>query len=196
MGIGSSAFVEDDISAVPSNYELSASKCSVLNQVELLRREAHQLQVRAKETSEASQREYHCGSKPEAKRLSNMKNSLYDQMNEKKRQAAEIIFQYYNQHRPIDGIDLHGLYVVEALKYLQEKIDDCRSKNIKKLTVITGMGNNSPQNIAKIKPKVANFARKNDIKIDVYDGHVVLELVSSNQYQSSHHQNYNECIIL
>jgi len=179
-----------------SSESSSSSQFDVLTKAESLRKKARQLQIKAKETSEQSQYEYHHGSKSKAKTLSIEKNDLYKQMHEKNCQAAALIFEHYNQNHPENVIDLHGLYVAEALEYLQKKLDDCRSKNISKLTVITGKGNNSPQNIAKIKPKVENFAQKNHLKVIPYDGHVVLELTTIYQYQTTGHQNNDGCIIL
>ena len=65
-------------------------------------------------------------------------------MREKNEQAANLIFKHFNDHRPSNVIDLHGLYVAEALKSLEGKLQACRAAKISQLTVITGMGNHSP----------------------------------------------------
>jgi len=196
MGNAFSSYDDDNIATLSSSYELSSSQLDVLTKAESLRGKARQLRMKAKEASEQSQYEYHHGSKSKAKTLSNEKNDLYQQMNQKNRQAAELIFEHYNQGRAQNVIDLHGLYVEEALEYLQQKVYDCRSNNISQLTVITGKGNNSPQNIAKIKPKVEKFASENHLKMIPYDGHVVLELTTKYQYQMTSNQNNNGCIIM
>ncbi|CAF4743356.1 unnamed protein product, partial [Rotaria sp. Silwood2] len=140
--------------------------------------------------SQQSQIEYYSGYKAEAKILSIQKTNLYRQMNEKNQQAAKLIIKHFNQNRPNNVIDLHGLYVEEALQYLQKQIDECRSNNISQLTVITGIGNNSQDKIARIKPKVENLARQNHLKMTPYGGHVVIDLTETN------HQDTNGCIIL
>ena len=64
------------------------------------------------------------------------------------------------------------------------------------LTVITGIGNNSPQKIAKIKPEVENFARKHQLKITPCGGHVVIDLTTKDRYEPIRYQSTNDCIIL
>ena len=159
---------------------------------ESLRREAHQLRLEAQEAAKQSQHEYQFGSRAQAKVLSTKKAHLYHQMHDKNRQAAALIFEQNNQNRPKNFIDLHGLYVAEALRYLQQKLDQCRSEGIVQVTVITGMGNNSPNNIAKIKPEVEKFARENRLKVTPHPGHLLLDLALDKQDQSKS----NQCLIL
>jgi DNA-nicking Smr family endonuclease len=186
----------DGIKTSSSSSESSLSQSDVLTKAESLREKANQLQSNAKQASKQSQWEYRFGSKSEAKILSNEKKALYKQMNERRRQAAALIFGHYNGDRPADVIDLHGLYVAEALEYLQRKIDDCRAKNILQLKAITGMGNHSPDKIAKIKPKVEEFALQNHLNMTSFDGYVILKLSENRQYQMPISQNNTECIIL
>ncbi|CAF3718712.1 unnamed protein product [Rotaria sordida] len=152
MGNTSSSTDEDNNSTLPFSSG-SSLRSRILIEVESLRTEAQQLMFQAKAVSEQSQIAYRSGHKSDAKILSIKKNDLYRQMNEKNQQAAELIFKHFNQDRPNNVIDLHGLYVEEALQYLQKKLDECRSKNKSQLIIITGIGNNSPDKIAKIKPK-------------------------------------------
>ena len=85
--------------------------------------------------------------------------------------------------------------MAEALQYLQQKIDECRVNNISKLEVITGMGNHSTDKIAKIKPKVEEFARRNHLDITPFPGYVVLNLTPNKQSQVSTHSKKHECKI-
>lgn len=187
---------DGDISILSSSFESSLSQSDALTEANSLRRKADQLRCKAEEASKQSQWEYQFGSKSEAKNLSNEKKALYNQMNQKRRQAANLIFEHFNRNRPADVIDLHGLYVAEALEYLQRKIDDCRAKNISKLEVITGMGNHSTDNIAKIKPKVEEFALRNHLNITPFAGYVVLNLTQNQHDQLPTYQNNDRCIIL
>jgi DNA-nicking Smr family endonuclease len=168
----------------------------ISDQAESLRNEASQLRLRAKVASKQSQSEYNFGSKAQAKVLSNRKNDLYRQMTEKNRQAAELIFEHFNQDRSSNVIDLHGLYVAEALRYLRNKLDECRAEKISQLTVITGFGNNSPNKIAKIKPEVENFARQNGLKATFHGGHIKIDLSTYNPQRTTNVQDSNECVIL
>lgn len=185
------------LSSTSSTIPDSSIQSRILIEAQSLRQEAEQLRTEAKKVSEQSQYEYNSGSKSQAKALSTEKNALYKKMDEKNHRAAELIFEYHNQNRPRDVIDLHGLYVKEALKYVQNKLDECRSNNILQLTIITGMGNNSPNNIAKIKPEVQKYARENNLRITCYDGHILVDMTAGNQLtKTTNSQNKNECIIL
>jgi DNA-nicking Smr family endonuclease len=196
MGNAFKSSKDGNISTLP--YESSSSSQSdALIEANSLRQKADQLQSQSTQVSKQSQWEYQHGSKSEAKKLSDQKKTLYNEMNQKRIQAADLIFQHYNRNRPVDAIDLHGLYVAEALEYLQRKIDECRIKNISTLQVIAGMGNHSTDNIAKIKPKVEEFARRNHLDITPFPGYVVLNLTQNKQSQlPTTHQNKDRCIIL
>jgi DNA-nicking Smr family endonuclease len=196
MGNAFTSSNNDGISTSSSRSEASLAQSNVLTEADSLRKKAHQLQCKALEASKQSQWEYRFGSKSEAKKLSTEKEALYNEMHEKNHQAAKRIFEHYNRGRPAGVIDLHGLYVAEALEYLQRKVDDCRAKNIVRLEVITGMGNHSPDNIAKIKPKVEEFALRNQLSMTPFGGHVVLNLTQNKQYQKPTHRNNHGCIIL
>lgn len=147
-----------------------------LEEAERLRAEALALQKQAKEASEKSQHEYQHGSRSEAKTLSNEKTRLYEEMNRKNTEAATLIFYHHNCHQPVTTIDLHGLYVSEAVKYLEDRVTQCRAKKIPQLTVITGAGNNSVNRIPKIKPEVEAFAHKHQLKVTSYSGHLIFDL--------------------
>ncbi|CAF1158843.1 unnamed protein product [Adineta steineri] len=161
-----------------------------------LRCEAFRLMNEAKEASRHSQLEYQSGNKSQAKLLSINKNNLYIRMNEKNQQAAELIFKHFNQNRSNEVIDLHGLYVTEALKYVEDGLNRCRLENLSQLTIITGIGNNSPNKIPKIKPQVEEFVRRNNLKVTYYDGHIVIDLSINDENKTINDRNSNECIIL
>lgn len=187
---------EEDDNSVLSNSSRPFLQSGIPTEAASLRNQARQLMLKARAASKQSQFEYLSGCKSQAKVLSIQKTTLYRQMDERNQQAAELIFEHFNQNRPNKIIDLHGLYVAEALKYLQDKLIECRSKNILQLTVITGMGNNSPNKIAKIKPEVEKFVRENRLKVTAYSGHLVVDLSTDDQYTTTNHQNTDQCIIL
>ncbi|CAF1643695.1 unnamed protein product [Didymodactylos carnosus] len=132
------------------------------------------------------------GDKSQAKQLSNEKQELYNQMNDKNRKAAELIFHFYNKNCPSSVIDLHGLRVDEALTFLSKKVHDCSANGNNQLTVITGIGNNSKEQTPRIKPEVIQFAQRNKITV-VYtpnEGQLILEL---NAVQAERHMNETSC---
>jgi hypothetical protein len=116
---------DDDTDSISSfDGTCSLLESNALINAELLRNEARQLYQKAKQASSQSRYEYSYGYKAKAKRLSIIKNGLYMQNVTKNNQAAELIFNYFNQGRPDDVIDLNRLSVVEALGYLQKKYPD------------------------------------------------------------------------
>jgi DNA-nicking Smr family endonuclease len=179
-----------------SKSERINEELDCLEHARVLRRDAHELRNKAKAASEQSKHEYQFGSKNQAKVLSNQKASLYEEMNKKNLQAAKLIFNHYNQQKSDDVIDLHELFVHEALQYLEEKLDQCRSANILQLEVITGAGNNSPQHIPRIKPEVEAFARKHNLGVTSYTGHIILDLNRANVQQKMDVENHDRCSIL
>lgn len=179
------------------SHENQDDQSGIPREALILRNEARQLLSEAQMASKESQDEYQHGCRARAKELSIKKNALYTRMNDKNEQAAKIIFQHFNRTRPNDEIDLHGLYVNEALNYLENQLNKSRSENALQLKVITGMGNNSPNRISKIKPQVEEFVRKNSLQTTVYPGHVIINLsTSENLSTKNSSSNTDQCIIL
>lgn len=74
-------------------------------------------------------------------------------------------------------IDLHGLYVPDAMKVAQVKIDDWwavekSSKNVKPLMLNTGLGSHSPGGYSKIKVVLDEWLGQNRWKHEVHRGHI------------------------
>ncbi|QRV95775.1 Smr domain-containing protein [Ceratobasidium sp. AG-Ba] len=97
------------------------------------------------------------GEKGTAKTLSERGKQFGRQVDRYNERAAKEIFlnlnaRYYED--PPVKIDLHGLFVNEALIYAQGHIDRCRQEGVGETKIITGRGNNSKDGIAKIKPAV------------------------------------------
>ena len=67
-------------------------------------------------------------------------------------QAAHAIYLHRNGGRPDNYIDLHGLFVEEALRFLKERLKTFAPGE--KLEVVTGAGHHSEDHQAKIKPAV------------------------------------------
>jgi DNA-nicking Smr family endonuclease len=65
-----------------------------------------------------------------------------------------------NKKQPNGTIDLHGLYVKEALDEVEKAISNGQRVGLDELRIITGKGNHSANKQAKIKPAVAEMMRK------------------------------------
>lgn len=104
--------------------------------------------------------------------------------------AAGVAFHENNKHRTDDVIDLHHLFVREAITSLTNHINTVRSsKNLSKLTVIVGRGHHS-KNGPKLNGAVADFASKNNIPYDVdpkNPGRMLLWIANVSEIQHENH---------
>ncbi|KAJ1303940.1 hypothetical protein OPQ81_008351 [Rhizoctonia solani] len=100
------------------------------------------------------------GQKSTAKTLSERGKHFGAQVERYNERAAKEIFlslnatYYSGTKESLEKIDLHGLFVNEALIYTQNHIDLCRQAGVTQTSIITGRGNNSKDGVAKIKPAV------------------------------------------
>jgi DNA-nicking Smr family endonuclease len=85
------------------------------------------------------------------------------------KRAADIIFASHNPaaERSLAQVDLHGLYVQEALSRVESHIAACRNAGIKSTVVVTGRGNRSRDGLAKIKPAVETFLKKENLRAEL-----------------------------
>ncbi|GAA6049287.1 hypothetical protein JCM3770_005923 [Rhodotorula araucariae] len=90
--------------------------------------------------------------------------------------AAAWIFAENNSTQPQGSIDLHGLYVQEAIEYTEKAIADARNKGMPELRVIVGKGNHSPSHVAKIKPAIAQLMERERLtaNLDPQNGGVLV----------------------
>lgn len=105
--------------------------------------------------------------KAEAKKLSNEGKKLEEKMIACNSRAADIIFQKNNPpEKPLDFVDLHGLFVKEAITKLKQRIILSKRLGFPFLTVVVGMGNHS-KGEQKLKPAVIAHAKKFGIHFKV-----------------------------
>ncbi|KAJ3117364.1 hypothetical protein HDU96_007018 [Phlyctochytrium bullatum] len=132
-----------------------------------LRDEADALYKSARESSQKSQDAYKSGRHADARLYSEQAASLRAQAQCKAKEAADAVFQEKNAGRPIGEIDLHGLFVEEALERLKERIQTCKRQGVEELVVITGIGRNSVDNVPKIKERVKQLVQEENIEAEV-----------------------------
>lgn len=121
---------------------------------------------RRAELSEQSQQAYKSGDGAEAKRLSEKAKEHAQKMDEHNAKAAEFVFRENNADSAEDEIDLHGLFVNEAIEYLEKRINASQSRNESHLDVIVGKGLHSDHG-AKIKPAVEDMCQKYGFKYSI-----------------------------
>ncbi|KAJ3011842.1 hypothetical protein HKX48_006623 [Thoreauomyces humboldtii] len=63
-----------------------------------------------------------------------------------------------------DQIDLHGLFVKEALAALDKHVDRCRRAGVARTRVVTGKGNHSQGGVARIRPAVDAWCRERNLR--------------------------------
>ncbi|KAI9498275.1 hypothetical protein BDB00DRAFT_755032 [Zychaea mexicana] len=129
-----------------------------------LRELAHQEAAKRNNCYEQSQEAYRNGDGAQAKQLSNQGHYHDDLMKRYNQQAADLVFEEKNAHRPDDEIDLHGLFVKEATEKVDEALRRCQRNGQDHLTIIVGKGLHSPGQIAKLKPAIAGMIQKHNVR--------------------------------
>ncbi|KAI9428478.1 hypothetical protein H4582DRAFT_1831051, partial [Lactarius indigo] len=83
------------------------------------------------------------------------------EMKELDKRAAKIIFRENNKNRG-EGqmIDLHGLYVAEAIQVAKDQLQTARSRGDEVVRFIVGKGLHSDAGGAKIRPALEDFLTK------------------------------------
>jgi DNA-nicking Smr family endonuclease len=124
----------------------------------------HKLMV---ECLEQSQKLFKNGQKKEAKEMSDRGRLHETNRNVLQKEAANQIFNELNKNLDSNTIDLHGLFVEEAIEFLESRLSSLPMGS--QLNVITGAGRHSETN-AKIKKAIEklltlkkyNFIQGND----------------------------------
>ena len=114
-----------------------------------------------------SQDAYKSGDKAAAKKLSDEGKREGAAMDACNLAACEAYFAGNNANKGPGEIDLHGLYVEEAVRKLEERLAVCRRNNAAQLVVIVGRGNHSKDNVAKIKPAMQKLIAEHKLKVAV-----------------------------
>ncbi|KAG1751600.1 uncharacterized protein EDB91DRAFT_615110 [Suillus paluster] len=116
-----------------------------------------------------------------AKQLSLMGEAHKDNMVRLDKEASTKIFQENNQKCKSNTVDLHGLYVPEALLRFDDAVQEVRDREGLSLRVIVGKGIHSDGKGPKIKPAIQDHAKSLGLPIEVdplNDGCLVSSLFS------------------
>ncbi|RLV90171.1 Smr domain-containing protein [Spathaspora sp. JA1] len=123
-----------------------------------LRDEANKHRVKSEQLSQKSQSAHNSGDEKLAEELLEQSEKVMDQSISFNNQAADYVFRENNEGKRGDEIDLHGLYVREAIWFLQRRIS--REVGMGPLRVITGTGSHSPFGISKLMPAVEDLCEE------------------------------------
>ncbi|KAH9952986.1 hypothetical protein BC827DRAFT_1147347, partial [Russula dissimulans] len=73
-------------------------------------------------------------------------------------------------------VDLHGLYVKEAIAHANKSIAEARARGDKEIRLIVGKGNHSENHMAKIKPAIEDPVQEHNLSaaIDPHNSGVLV----------------------
>ncbi|KAF8813573.1 DUF1771-domain-containing protein [Phlegmacium glaucopus] len=98
-----------------------------------------------------------------AKDLSNQGKEHQRKMEELNKQASDWIFIENNKDSKPGEIDLHGLYVKEAISRADQCIQLAKSNGTSQIRLIVGKGLHSHGGVAKIKPAIEELIQKHKL---------------------------------
>ncbi|CAI4052891.1 hypothetical protein SKDZ_16G0780 [Saccharomyces kudriavzevii ZP591] len=193
--------------AVATQHPVRDYNHSTDQEYQRLRKLADEAYKKRDQFSHESQTAYQQGDKKSAHDLSEKSKAQLKIAEDLNMQAAEYVFVENNADSSSNEIDLHGLYVKEALFILQKRIKFATDHNESQLNVIVGKGLHSQNGIAKLKPSIEEFCAKHGIRNHLEKGNsgvLVLELqgvqmpvggtgmsVPANQYNAQPQPQYN-----
>lgn len=82
-------------------------------------------------------------------------------------EASAWIFRENNSHRDPGELDLHGLYVKEAISYSNKAIKEARQRGDSQIRFIVGKGLHSNDRVARIKPALEDLMKQLNLPVDV-----------------------------
>lgn len=109
---------------------------------------------------DASKRAYASGDHARAKQLSDEGHQHQVQMEQLNAEARQWIFAANNADSPPDTVDLHGLYVKEALVKAEEAVQKAQALQCPQLKLIVGKGLHSRDHVTHIKPAVERLVKQ------------------------------------
>lgn len=132
-----------------------------------LRDRARKLQSEGAHFAAEASKAYKSGSKAEASEFSNKSKSLRAEADNLNEEAASWVFRANNTDSAADEIDLHGLYVKEAIIALDARLSVCKQHNQPFLKAIVGKGLHSETHIAKLRPAVEKHCQEQGFQNEV-----------------------------
>ncbi|KAL7925937.1 hypothetical protein ACQKWADRAFT_283473 [Trichoderma austrokoningii] len=139
---------------------------------------------------ERSKRAYDDGDGARAKELSNQGKAHNAKMEEYNRQASDYIFRENNAPGRVDAdsIDLHGQFVEEAERILEQRIRADQARGQAHLHAIVGKGNHSANHVQKLKPKVEELCRELGLSYSTEDnaGRIYINLQGGDAVPPQH----------
>jgi len=101
-----------------------------------------------------SQEAYERRDRARAKALSDEGKRHALKMDKLNATASATVFKENNQDKDACEVDLHGLYVKEAITYSEKAITNARRKGDNEIRLIVGQGNHSEGGVSRLKPAI------------------------------------------
>ncbi|EJD52517.1 DUF1771-domain-containing protein [Auricularia subglabra TFB-10046 SS5] len=110
-----------------------------------------------------SQEAYQAGDGARAKALSDEGKARRAEMDALNLEASDWIFKENNTDSEPGEIDLHGLYVKEAIRYADLSIQDARQRGDPEIRFIVGKGMHSKSGVGKLRPAIEELMQKHQL---------------------------------
>ncbi|THH00153.1 hypothetical protein EW026_g2341 [Hermanssonia centrifuga] len=123
---------------------------------------------------EESHQAYARGDGALAKELSNKGKAHKAEMEKLHREASEWIFTQNNTDSKPGEVDLHGLYVKEAVSFTERSIQEAQRRGDTELHLIVGKGLHSRNGAAKIKPAIEELMSNLIAELDPQNAGVLI----------------------
>ncbi|KAI0785586.1 DUF1771-domain-containing protein [Abortiporus biennis] len=127
---------------------------------------------------EEAHQAYSSGDGAKAKELSNEGKRHQAEMERLNRKASEWIYIENNKDSNPGEIDLHGLYVKEALSFTERAIEDARRRGDSEVHLIVGKGLHSNGGRAKIRPAIEELMQKERLIAEIDPNNAGVLIVS------------------
>ncbi|KAG8957946.1 hypothetical protein FRC03_009667 [Tulasnella sp. 419] len=103
---------------------------------------------------------YQAGDGAKAKELSNEGKAHQKEMERLNKEASDWIFKENNRELPKNELDLHGLYVKEAIERAEDAVINAKARGDPRIRIIVGKGLHSIDGVQKIKPAIEDLTAK------------------------------------
>ncbi|KAF7361974.1 Smr domain-containing protein [Mycena venus] len=155
------------------------------DQNQINQHDAHYMKLRADANAEGdkmarcfaeSHEAYGRGDGAGAKQLSNEGKEHQAKMNALNKEASDWIFVENNKDSKPGEIDLHGLYVKEAIEHTDRALQEAKQRGDSELHLIVGKGLHSQGHVAKIKPAIEELMQKHELfaELDPHNAGVLI----------------------
>jgi len=125
-----------------------------------------------------------------AKDLSNQGKNHKQRMEQLNKEASNWIYLENNRDSKPGEIDLHGLYVKEAITYTDAALEEAKLRGDSEIRLIVGKGSHSEGGEAKVRPAIKGLMRKYKLAAEFdpsNSGVLVVELNGRPPVRHRHH---------